>query len=111
MPNNILWRFKHDIYDDSKMMISAAMSLMTSLPRHLPACHTAGYDQHKTTSVTKPDRHTTVTSPSVNQANGRLWRKQIVTKSLTALAVTSRSQADVKLWQKQGIIYDQKRSS
>jgi hypothetical protein len=90
---------------------SAATSLLTSPPRHLPAWHTAGYDQHKTTSVTKPDRHTTVTSPSVSQADGRLWRKWIVTKSLTALTATSVSQADVKLWRKQGIIYDQKRLS
>jgi NAD-dependent SIR2 family protein deacetylase len=108
MPNTILWRFKHDIYDDSKMMISVATSLITSPPRHLPAWHTAGYDQHKTTSVTKPDRHTSVTASSISQADGRLWRKRIVTKSLTA---TSVSQADVKLWRKQGTIYDQKRLS
>jgi hypothetical protein len=85
MPNTIMWRFKHDIYDDSKMMISAATSLMTSPPRHLPAWHTVGYDQHKTTSVTKPDRHTTVTTPSVSQADGRLWRKRIVTKCINGV--------------------------
>jgi hypothetical protein len=111
MPNTILWRFKHDIYDDSKMMISAATSLMTSPPRHLSAWHTAGYDQHKTTFVTKPDCHTTIMSPSVSQVDWRLWRKRIVTKSLTALTATLVSQAGVKLWRKQGIIYDQKRSS
>jgi hypothetical protein len=98
MPNTILWRFKHDIYDDSKMMNSVATSLMTSPPRHLSTWHTAGYDQHKTTSVKKPDRHTTVMAPSISQADGRLWRKRIVTKSLTALTATSVSQANVKLW-------------
>jgi hypothetical protein len=85
MPNTNLWRFKHYIYDGCKMMISAATSLMTSQPRHLPAWHTAAYDQHKTTFVTKPDRHTTATTPSVIQANGRLWRKSIVTKCINGV--------------------------
>jgi hypothetical protein len=35
-----------------------------------------------------------------NAVNGRLWRKRIVTKWLTALTATSVSQADVKLWRK-----------
>jgi hypothetical protein len=85
MPNTILWRFKHGIYDDSKMRISAATSLMTSPPRHLPAWHMAAYDQHKTTSVTKPDHHTIVMTPSVSQANGRLWRQRIVAKCINGV--------------------------
>jgi hypothetical protein len=111
MPNTNMWWFKHDIYDGCKMMISTATSLMTSQPCHLPACHMAAYDQHKTTFVTKPDRHTTATTPSVIQANGRLWRKGSSQNALTALTATSVSQADVKLWQKHGIIYDHKHSS
>jgi hypothetical protein len=41
----------------------------------------------------------------------QLWPNRIVTKSLTVLTATSVSQADVKLWRKQGIIYDQKHLS
>jgi hypothetical protein len=48
------------------------------------------------------------TTSDANAVNGRLWRKRIVTKSLMALTATSVSQADVKLWRKQGIIYDKK---
>jgi hypothetical protein len=53
MANIIMWRFKHVLYDDSKLMMSVATSLMTSRPRHLPAWRTTDYDQNKTTTVTK----------------------------------------------------------
>jgi hypothetical protein len=61
MANIILWRYKLVFYDDSKKMMSAATSLLTSAPRQMQTSLTGDYDQYIGTSVTKSNRHTSQT--------------------------------------------------
>jgi hypothetical protein len=111
MPNTNMWRFKHYIYDGCKMM--------SQQPRH--------WWRHNLVICQRGIRH-----PMTN-TRLHLWRIWIVTplqrrhplsrrtedcdekispqNALTVLTAASVSPADMKLWRKHGIIYDQNKSS
>jgi hypothetical protein len=114
-----LWQCQIPICDDLNMTSMTVARWWSQQPRHW-WCHNLVICQR---GIRQPMTNTRL----------HLWRNRIVTllqqrhplskqtkdcdekgssqNALTALTATSVSQADVKLWRKQGIIYDQKHSS
>jgi hypothetical protein len=91
------WRWQISLCDDLNMYSMTILNLWCQLPRH--------WWRHRHVICQRGVQQT------MTKTKQQLWPNRIVTKSLTALTATSVSQADVKLWRKQGIIYDQKHLS